>query len=337
MNCTGSKKKALPRGGVLAWAACMLAISMAPPAMAHAFPDKLIRRIVPVSPGGAADVLARFLGSEVQASIRHSVIVENRPGAGGYIGMGACAKSPPDGYTVCLTTPDVLTYGPWLYSNPPLDAANDFTGVSQLVNIHGLFYTGAGTSFNSFKDLVALARAKPDSVNFGTWGPGSIPDLFVRYINRELGIGLTVVPYKGAADVLREVLGGQIQVGYLAVGAVLPHIRSGKIRPLASTSSKRSPFLPDIPALSEFGVNPGFVSYFALYAPANVSAPVAQRLYEEFTRPLKTPQGAKFIEAQTMEVVASPPAEFQKFMKADRENAGQRFRDLGVKPSAAPN
>jgi tripartite-type tricarboxylate transporter receptor subunit TctC len=308
-----------------------------PNATAQGFPDKPMRLIVPVTPGGAADVLARFLASDVQANTKQPVVVENRPGAGGYIGMGACAKSPPDGYTMCLTTPDVLTYGPWLYSNPPLDAANDFSGVSQLVIIHGLFYTGAGSPLNSFKDLLAQVKAKPDSVNFGTWGPGSIPDLFVRYINREMGIGVTVVPYKGAADVLREVLGGQIQAGYFAVGAVLPQIRAGKLRPLVVTSARRSPYLPEVPALGEFGVNPGFVSYFGLYAPANVPGPVLQRLYEEFTRPLKTAQGTKFIESQTMELVASPPAEFQKFMRADRENAGQRFRDLGVKASPAPN
>jgi tripartite-type tricarboxylate transporter receptor subunit TctC len=304
---------------------------------AQGFPEKPMRIIVPVTPGGAADVLARFIAADVQTNTKQSVIVENRPGAGGYIGMGACAKSPPDGYTVCLTTPDVLTYGPWLYSNPPLDAANDLMGVSQLVTIHGLFYTGAGSSLNSFKDLVAQAKAKPDSINFGTWGPGSMPDLFVRYMNRELGIGVTVVPYKGAADVLREVMGGQIQAGYFAVGAVLPQIRAGKLRPLVSTSPKRSPYLPETPALGEFGVNPGFVSYFALYAPANVPAPIVQKIYEEFTRPLRGPQGAKFIESQTMEFVASPPAEFQKFMRADRENAGRRFKELGVKPSAAPN
>jgi tripartite-type tricarboxylate transporter receptor subunit TctC len=315
----------------------LLAALVVTEAAAQTFPAKPIRLILPFPPGGTVDIVSRFLGPEITSSTGQPVVIENRPGGATFIGMGACAKSPPDGYTVCISTPDSLTYSPWLYTSMPFDVENDFAGVSHLVTTNALIYTNGNASWTSFKDFVAQAKAKPGTVNFGTWGPGSAPDLYARYINRELGLTMTPVPYKGAAFVLQDVMGGQLQAGYFSVGAVLSHIKAGKIRPLVATGTKRSRFLPDLPALAEFGVDPGFISYFGLYAPAKTPAPVLQRLHEEFTKPLKTPQGAKFLESQTLELVANTPAEFQKFMKSDRENAGRLMKGLGVKPTAVPN
>jgi tripartite-type tricarboxylate transporter receptor subunit TctC len=314
----------------------MLAALLSAAAFAQAFPEKPIRAIVPFPPGGTVDMVMRFLGPQVSESTGQPVLIENRPGGASFVGMLACAKSPPDGYTVCTTTPDSLTYSTFLYTDVPFDVENDFAGVTNLVITSGVLYTGAQSPHNSFKDMIAAEKAKPGTLNFATWGPGSAPDLYARYINRELGLKIVQVPYKGAAPALTAAMSGEVQISYFGIGTVLPYIRSGKVKSLVATGARRSPFLPDVPSLAEFGVDPGIVSYFGMYAPAKTPPAILGRLNAEFVKALRSPASEKFLVAQTLEPVGSSPAEFAKFMKADRENAGRLIRGLGIKPQGVP-
>ena len=318
-------------GMLLAGACCAAA------AWAQSFPEKPVRVIVPFAPGGSVDAVMRFLGPSFQETTGQQLLVENRPGGGSFIGMGACAKAPPDGYTMCSTTADSLTFSRFLYNNIPFDVENDFTGVTNLVTTSGLLFTSAQSPLTSLKDVIAQEKAKPGSLNIATWGPGTAPDLYARFINRELGLKLVQIPYKGAGPALTATLGGEVQISYFGIGAVLPHIRAGKLRPLVATSQRRSKFLPDVPSLAEFGIDPGFTSYFGLYAPAKTPAAVIDRLNAVIVRALRTPVAEKFFAAQTLEVVGNSPAEFTRFMQTDREAAGRLIRSLGIKPTDAPN
>ena len=306
-------------------------------AWAQSFPEKPVRVIVPFAPGGSVDAVMRFLGQPFQEMTGQQLLVENRPGGGSFIGMGACAKAPPDGYTMCSTTADSLTFSRFLYTNIPFDVENDFTGVTNLVTTSGLLFTSAQSPLTSLKDVIAQEKAKPGSLNIATWGPGTAPDLYARFINRELGLKLVQVPYNGAGPALTATLGGEVQISYFGIGAVLPHIRAGKLRPLVATSQHRSKFLPDVPSLAEFGIDPGFTSYFGLYAPAKTPAAVIERLNAVIVRALRSPAAEKFFAAQTLEVVGNSPAEFTRFMQTDREAAGRLIRSLGIKPTDAPN
>jgi tripartite-type tricarboxylate transporter receptor subunit TctC len=332
MNC---HKRSLRRA--FAVMAVLLGALLSAAAFGQAFPDKPIRVIVPFPPGGTTDVLLRFLGPQVTAATGQPVLIENRPGGATFVGMLACAKAPPDGYTVCSTTPDSLTYSTFLYTSVPFDVENDFAGVTNLVITSGVLYAGSQSPYGSFKDVIAAEKAKPGTLNFATWGPGTAPDLYTRYINRELGLKIVQVPYKGAAPALTAAMGGEVQIAYFSIGSVMSQIKAGKVRPLAVTAAKRSSFLPDVPSLAEFGVDPGIVSYMGLYAPAKTPPAVLNRLNTEFVRALRGPASEKFLFAQTLEPVGDSVVDFAKFLKADRENAGRLIRGFGIKPQDAPN
>jgi tripartite-type tricarboxylate transporter receptor subunit TctC len=321
----------------LAAVGAILAALCAAAAFAQGFPERPIKVIVPFPPGGTVDALMRFLGPQVSESTGQPVLIENRAGGASFVGMLACAKSPPDGYTVCTTTPDSLTYSTFLYTEVPYDVENDFAGVTNLVITSTVLYTGAQSPYASFKDVIAAEKAKPGTLNFATWGPGTAPDLYARYINRELGLKIVQVPYKGAAPALTAAMAGEVQISFFSVGSVLPYIRSGKVKPLVATGAKRSPFLPDVPSLAEFGIDPGIVSYFAMYAPARTPPAILGRLNAEFVKALRSPVSEKFLVTQTLEPVGSSQADFAKFMKSDRENAGRLIRGLGIKPQGVPN
>ena len=218
----------------------------------------------------------------------------------------------------------------------PYDAESDFTGITNLTFTGtALLYTGRPGNFSSFKDLIAQAKAKPGSINMATWGPGSAADLYIRYVNQRLGVDIVPVPYKGAAPALTAALGGEVDMSFWGIGAIVPHIKSGKVRGLV-VAPKRSP-LVDVPTFPDIGIpDPGIVQYFGLYAPAKTPAPIVERLNNEFVKAVRSPVTTKFLATQTFEPVGNSPVEFAAFMKADRENAGRLLQSLGVKPQDVP-
>ena len=305
--------------------------------VAEPFPSRPVTVIVPYPPGGVIDPLTRILAAEIAKSTGQPFVVLNRPGATGFIGMSACAKAPPDGYTLCVTAADNITYAPFLHADMPYDPERSLVAITNIVTVSGAIYAGAQAPFNDFAEFIKTAKEKPGRLNFGTWGAGSQPDLYARNIRRELGLDFTSVAYSGAVPALSATIGNEVQASYIAVGAMLPLYRDGKIKPLVVAGSKRSASLPDVPALSEFNADPGIVSYFGLYGPKGIPSKVVNQIQGEVAKALRTPEAQQFIRAQTLEAVGDSTADFAKFLAHDRENAGRLIKGFGLKPEASPD
>jgi tripartite-type tricarboxylate transporter receptor subunit TctC len=313
-------------------ACCLVA---AAPAWSQTFPAKPLRIIVPTSPGGLNDLLSRALGQELSTYVGQPVIVENRPGGGSMIGMAALAKSPPDGYTVAITTQEPLVYNPLLYTKLPYDAETDFSYVSHLVRTLGVIVAHAAAPGSSFPEMIAHAKANPGALNWATWGPGSTPAIYLEWIKRQNGVDISAIPYKGAGPSVPAIVSGQVHLTYTGIGLVVPHVQSGKLRVLAITGASRSSVFPGAPNLGTFNSDPDFASGFAAYAPAKVPEALLDRWAAEFAKALRT-QALEKIMAGTMEPVGSTPAQFSEQIRKDRANAARVFKTLGIKPTDAP-
>ncbi len=306
-------------------------------ASAQSFPSKPIQIIVAFSPGGVVDLLARVLGAQVAESTGQQVIVIDRPGGGSIIGMDACAKAAPDGHTVCITVPDSLSYIPHLFAKLPYDAENDFAPVTNLAFTNNLLVAHAKAPFNTYKEMIAYAKANPGTINWGTWGAATLPDVYLRWVANQADVNITAVPYKGAgAQAFQAVYAGEVDITYMGFGTAMPQMKAGRIKALVTLGSRRFRLMPDLPTLAEEGGDPALPSYFGLFAPAKTPKPIIDRLNEEFTKAARTPQAQKFYSERTMEPVLNSAAEFAEFVKADRANAGKVLRSLGIRPSAAP-
>ncbi|MFM9969218.1 MAG: Bug family tripartite tricarboxylate transporter substrate binding protein [Burkholderiales bacterium] len=307
-------------------------------AFAQAYPAKPVRIIVPFAAGGALDATARIVGTPMAESMGQPVIVENRPGGSSIIGMQACARAPADGYTTCFTVADSLSYNPHLFRDLPYDAEKDFAPVINLVRGYGIILGKGTATFNSFRDMVAQAKAKPGVFNWGTWGPASSPDIFLQWTKLEKDVDIAAVAYKGAGGAaVPALLAGEIDITLMTVGPMLPHIKAGKLKPLAIIGSKRWPGLPDVPSLAEEGADPGLNSYWGVYAPTATPKPLIDRLNAEFAKALKTPKVLEFLRTQTLDPDGGSADEFARFLKEDRANSSRVFKRLGVKPGDAPS
>ena len=306
-------------------------------ALGQSFPTKPIRVLTPFPPGGAVDVVARTFSVVVGESIGQPILTENRPGGGTFVAMSACAKAPPDGYTLCLTGADSLSFASYIFTKVPYDPEHDFVGIGRLLFTKGVIFASAQAPFNSFKEMIAYAKANPGKVNFATWGAATIPHIHMEWFQRQLGTGFVQVPYKGGAPAVPAVLANESQVSYFAIGQMLPYFQSGKLKPLAVTAAKRSEALPAVPTLVEEGADSGLGSYMAVYAPAKTPMPVLERLNAEFNKAIGHPKVVEMMRQQHLDPAGDTVADFNRFMKTDREHAGQVFRALGLKPLDAPN
>jgi tripartite-type tricarboxylate transporter receptor subunit TctC len=249
--------------------------------MAQQFPQRPVRVIVPFAAGGLVDTLARTIGSQFQATTGQPMIVDTRPGGSSIIGMTACAKAPPDGYTLCFTVADSLSYNAALFSDLPYAPDSDFTPILNLAwSNTNLIVANAKVPYSSFRELIAYAKANPGKVNWATWGPASLPDVYLRWINRVASTDMTAIPYKGAGAGNPAVLSGESDVTYMGFGLAGPLMKSGKLKFLISLGDRRSSYVPELPSLAEEGVDPGLKTYFAAFAPARTPVPVANRLNE---------------------------------------------------------
>lgn len=306
-------------------------------ALAQGFPAKPIRIIVPYVGGGAVDSSARVLAVPIGESIGQPVLVENRPGGSSMVGMQACAKSPPDGYTTCMTVADSLSYNPFLFKNLPYDPDRDFAPVINLARGNSMLLAKGDAPFNSFKEMIVYARSKPGALNWGTWGPASVPDMYRQWIRHEIGVDITAVPYKGAGQAVPALLAGEVDITYMTIGAMLPHIKSGKVKSLAVVGGRRSSLLPNVPNLVEEGADPGLNSYFGIFVAGGTPKPLVDRLNSEFAKALQAPKVQEFLRTLTLEIVGGSADEFSQFLREDRINSGRVFKAMGVKPGDAPN
>jgi tripartite-type tricarboxylate transporter receptor subunit TctC len=237
--------------------------------VAQGYPTGPIHIIVPYAAGGVTDSVARVTGERVAEAIGYPVIVENRPGASSMLGMQSCANATPNGHTICITVPDSLSYNPQVFANLPYDPETSFAPVIRLAWTNNLLVANAKAPFNSYQDMIAFAKANPGKLNWGTWGPATLPDVYLRWISSQAGVNIQAIPYKGgAAQANPAVYAGEVDITYMGFDTAAPQIAAGTIKPLVAVGPQRSAFMPQLPSLGEVGVDPGLQSYFGVFAPA---------------------------------------------------------------------
>jgi len=316
----------------------LLALALAPALHAQSYPAKPVHVIVPYPAGGVVDALVRSVGQPLAESLAQAVIVDNRPGANTMIALEACAKAAPDGHTLCASSSDGMSFNPQLYARLPYDAERDFAPITQLVWVSGVIVAGAGAPYDSVRDMIAFAKAHPGKINFASFGIGSTPHFFVEWFRKTGGADIVHVPYKGSAQIIPALVSGEADVTFIAMGIVLPQIRSGKLKALAVTQARRSPYLPEVSTLAEQGSDPQLQNWFGVFAPARTPRPVVDRLNAEFVKALRNPRfEEQFLKVQAFDAVGNSPAEFADFLKSDRANAKQVIARTGIRVEDPPS
>src|SRR5689334_12942804 len=232
----------------------VVAAALATGAYAQSYPAKPVHLIVPYPAGGVVDGLMRGIAQPVSETLGQPVIVDNRPGANTIIALEACAKAAPDGYTICSSSSDGMSFNPWLYPKLPYDADRDFAPITQLVWVNGVIVAGAKVPYDTVAGMVAFARANPGKVNFASFGIGSTPHFFLEWFRKQGGADIVHVPYKGSAQIIPALLSGESDATFIAMGIVLPLVASGRLKALAVTGPKRSSYLPEASTLAEQGI-----------------------------------------------------------------------------------
>ena len=313
--------------------ALAILLSLSATAQAQTYPDRPIRLIAPFPAGGLADVLARAVGDELSRSLGQPVIVENRTGAGGNIGAEAVARSAPDGYTLMMSSAGILTANQFLYASMPFDPDKDFAPVSNVADMPMMVVVNPKVEAKTLAELVALARANPNKLNFGSPGIGTTGHLGLAMFMHAAGIKLTHVPYRGAAPAITDLLAGQIDGVVDNPPTVLPHIESGKLRPLAVTAKTRMALLPDLPTAAQGGVaNYEASSWFGVVAPAGTPQPIIDRLYKDIAAALRQPALHERFAKSGARLIGNTPAEFTQQIRQDRQTWGEIIRAADIKP-----
>jgi tripartite-type tricarboxylate transporter receptor subunit TctC len=296
-----------------------------------AYPERPVRFLVPLPPGGSPDLVSRTIANGLSGVWPQTIVVDNRPGANHNLAAELAAKSAPDGYTWLLTTDNILTVNPHL-GKTPFDPFKDFTPVTQLARLQFLLVVNPSVPARSVPELVVLAKAKPGSLNYGSSGNGSPQHLGASLLQHLAGIQLNHIPYKGAAPAIVDLLPGRIQVWIGAANSLLPHIKDGKLRLLASAGSQRYPALSDIPTVAEAGVA-GFALnvWMALTMPAKVAAPVVTRVNRDVAKVINAPEVKARLAAQGIDVTTGSPQALAQLVRDDYERWGKIIKAAGIK------
>lgn len=286
-------------------------------ALAQAYPSRTVTIVTPFSPGGPVDTMARVLAAKMNESLGQAVIVENRAGGGGTIGMNSVAKSEPDGYTI-LYTPNSIAINPALYRKLPFDAEKDLAPISQALSTTLVMAAHPKLRIGSVQDLVALAKSQPGKLNFGSSGVGDPLQLAMELLKTSTGIDMLAIPYKGQGPMFAALLGGEVDVAVVSLQGALAPSRNGQLRLLAVTGARRSVAIPDVPTVAESGV-PGYdiSSWHGLFAPAGTPREIIARLQKEVARAVHLPDVRKRVESTGNEVVGSTPEEFAVKFRTD--------------------
>jgi tripartite-type tricarboxylate transporter receptor subunit TctC len=293
------------------------------------FPDKPIRFIVPFASGTATDQIARSLGQAITAETKQQVIVDNKPGANGFIGAEAAARSAPDGYTVFITTNTTHAAAEHLYKKLPYDPVKDFAPVTGLGKGGQIMVVNSQHPAMSVKDFIGLAKKEPGKISFGSGSSSS--RIAGELFQQMAGVELLHVPYKSNTFAVTDLLGGQIQMMITDSATGLPHVKSGKLRALGVSTKTRSPLAPDVPTIDEAGVKGYDIGYwFAAYAPAKTPQPIVNRLNELFRKAMKSPSAASFYSGTGTEVFATTPDELAKFQSAESKKWGEIVKKAGI-------
>ena len=300
-------------------------------ALAQSYPTKPVRLIIPFSAGGAADVPGRIITQKLGEALRQQVIVDNRPGAGSTIGADVASKSAPDGYTLFMIS-NTHFVSAALHKKLPYDSLNDFTPVTQITSAPNVLVVHPSLPVKSVKELIALAKSKPGQIDYASSGNGSTQHLTGALFASMAGINITHIPYRGSGPVTADLLGGQVMLAFPGIAGMLPHINSGKLRPLGVTGSKRSPELPNVPTVAEAGVK-GYemVAWFGVAGPKNLPRDIQMKLHGDLLRVLKTPEMIGSLQKVGQESAwQDTPEQFLAFMKVEAAKWAKVVRDSGA-------
>ena len=326
-----------PRGNSMNTAvrfAAILALgSTAPLALAQAYPSKPIRIVVPYAAGGPIDMMTRPLAQKLTEAMGNTVVVDNRGGANGMIGTDSVAKSPPDGYSLVVASGGAFSIGPHVYAKMPYDVFKDFAPVSLFVTVPQLLVVHPALPVKSVKELVALAKARPNQLNFGSSGTGSTPHLATEMLKSVAKIEMTHVPYKGMGPATMDLIGGQLQLVFADQPVLLQQVKGDKLRALAVGTQKRSANLPKVPTMTESGF-PSVEAYnwYALVAPAGTPKQIIARLNAETVKVMSNPEVKTFTQSQGAEAATGTPERLAALHKREFDKWGAVVKAAGVKP-----
>ena len=296
-----------------------------------AYPSKPIRLVVPFPPGGGTDLIARTVAQKLAENLKWTVIIDNRPGAGGNLGVDMVAKAPADGYTLVLGQTSNLAINPTLYTKLPYDPVKDLAPIVVVSNSPIVIAVSEQSKFRTFAEVVTAAKAKPKGVTLGYPGNGTVAHLSSELAENAAGIELQHVPYKGAAQALTDLISGQIDLYASSVPTLIGQVRNHKVRPLAVTSAKRSEQLPDVPTLAESGYkNFDAVTWFGVLAPAGTPAAIVKTLNTEINKVLVLPDVIAKLKSDGGEVMGGTPEAFAALLKAEIPRWGKIVRDSGA-------
>jgi len=299
---------------------------------AQQYPSKPIRLIVPFTPGGTTDILARMVGQKLAEAVGVQVVIDNRPGAAGNIGAGIAAKAEPDGYTLLMGHIGTLAVNPWIYDKLPYDPIRDFAPITLVAMVPSMLAIHPSLPVKSVKELIAFAKARPGQLNYGSTGAGGTPYLAVEYLKLMAGLDIVEVRYKGASPLTTDLMTGQISLTITGIPALLPQVKSGRIRALAVSSATRSAAVPELPTISEAGL-PGYkaTAWYGILAPARTPGAIIAKLNARINKGLKQPDVAERLAAEGAETAGGTPEEFAAFIRAETERWGKVLKAAGVK------
>jgi tripartite-type tricarboxylate transporter receptor subunit TctC len=304
---------------------------MASTAQAQAWPNRPITMYVPFAAGGPSDMFGRILARGMSAELGQQVVVENKGGMGGVVGVAATAKAAPDGYTIGMNATGPSAIAPFMVPNMPFED-KDLVPLTPIALVQMIVAVSSRLPVSSVPELVAYAKANPGKVNYGSSGPGGISHLAAELFRSAAGIDVVHVPYRGAAPAVQDLLAGQVQLLVLDVSVLLPHIRSGAIKPLAATSKTRSALLPDVPTTAEVGLLTVLSdNWYGLAAPAGIPKPILDRIHAAAVAVLGTKEAAEPMLAQGAVIRPMTPAEFADFIRQEREKWGPVVKASGAK------
>jgi tripartite-type tricarboxylate transporter receptor subunit TctC len=297
----------------------------------EAYPNKTVRLVVPSSPGGVTDVLARLVGQGLAQSWGKAVIIDNRPGADGVLGLDNVAKSESDGYTLLVTSDASITAGPHLHDHKRYDTLKDFTPIIILGQITPVFNVPASLPVNTFQEFLDLAKAKPDAMNYASFGNGTYAHLSMEDLKKRTGIKVMHLPYKGSTPATTALLRGEVAAMIVNLNVTADHARAGAVKILAAAGPARSAFRPDLPTIAELGV-PGFETgaWWGLFGPADLPPEVVNKIRADANKFLDTAEARKFFEVNTVERVNLSPEELTKLIRRDYDHWGALIREVGI-------
>lgn len=302
-------------------------------AHAQSYPERPLRVMVPFPPGSPPDVVARIIGQQITANTGQSVVIDSRPGAGGTYATNTGAKASPDGYTVTLAVLGPIGLAPTLYSKLPYDPVTDFAPVTLIAFFPEVLLVNPAAPFNSVKELIAAARAKPGKLSYASAGSGTLPHLSMELFAKLADIKAVHVPYKGVIAALPDLMAGRLDLAFANIGTGLSSVKAGKLTALAVTGSARTPLLPNTPTLAEAGGFPGFEmnDWFGILVPAATSRPVVNQLHGVITKVLNTPDVRAQLGTLGGQPFTNTPAEFASFIKSEIARWAEVIRFSGAR------